>query len=307
MFYFSHQSLVPEDEAKLQIGLAERVVTIEKIERVINVNDLSGKSAAVVARNDIADVIVSCRLPIAVDEDAQGGSLARGTLRRGYDVVAAVVVGAALDRLSQGAVQHNLAPVRSLVTPQERIETWGHRGGVLWLTGLSGAGKSTLACASEKELFYRGWRVMLLDADTLRQTLGSDLGFSEAERAENVRRIGAVAKLLAESGMVAIVACIAPRAVHRLRVRNELGADYHEIYVNAPLEICEQRDVKGLYARAKRGEIASFTGLSDPYEAPVSPDLELRTDLSSPQQCLERLLHYADRKFKPADVRQLAS
>jgi|HubBroStandDraft_1064217.scaffolds.fasta_scaffold22911_4 bifunctional enzyme CysN/CysC len=307
LFHFGRQPLALEDEVKLQVGFAERVATVETIERVIDVNDLTGRPAAAIARNDIADVVLVCRTAIAVDEAADGGHLGRGILRRGYDIIASVVVEAALDARQQPAARRHVTPVRSAVTQRERLEAWGHPGGVLWLTGLSGAGKSTLARAAEKELFHRGWRAVLLDADTLRHTLSTDLGFSEAERAENVRRIGAVAQLLAESGMIAIVACIAPRALYRERLRGELGSRYHEIYVKAPLSVCEQRDVKGLYAKAKRGEITSFTGLSDPYEPPAAPDLEVSTDVLNPQQCVAQLLDYVDRRFRPDDVRQLAS
>jgi bifunctional enzyme CysN/CysC len=307
LFHFGRQPLAPEDEVKVQIGSAERVATVETIERVIDVNDLTSKPAVVVGCNDVADVVVACRTPLAADEGARGGDLARGTLRRGYDLIAAIRVEAALDARQQPAAPRNVTPVASAVAAGERRTAWGHPGGVLWLTGLSGAGKSTLARAAEKELFHRGWRAVLLDADSLRHTLSADLGFSEAERGENVRRIGAVAQLLAESGMIALVACIAPRTLYRERLRSELGAHYHEIYVKAPLSVCEQRDVKGLYAKAKRGEIASFTGLSDPYEAPGAPDLEVSTDLLSPQQCLELLLDYVDRRFRHDDVRQLAS
>jgi bifunctional enzyme CysN/CysC len=307
LFHFGRQPLAPEDEVKVQIGSAERVATVETIERVIDVNDLTSKPAAFVGCNDIADVVVACRTPLAADEGARGGDLGWGILRRGYDVIAAIRVEAALDARQEPAARRNITPVASAVAAGERRAAWGHPGGVLWLTGLSGAGKSTLARAAEKELFHRGWRAVLLDADSLRHTLSADLGFSEAERGENVRRIGAVAQLLAESGMIAVVACIAPRVVYRERLRSELGGHYHEIYVKAPLSVCEQRDVKGLYAKAKRGEIASFTGLSDPYEPPDAPDLEVSTDVLSPQQCLEQLLDYVDRRFRHDDVRQLAS
>jgi bifunctional enzyme CysN/CysC len=200
-----------------------------------------------------------------------------------------------------------MTPVRSAVSAGERAAAWGHPGAVLWLTGFSGAGTSTLAQALEKELFHAGWRTMLLDADTLRHTLNADLGFSEAERAENVRRIGAVAQLVAESGVVAIVACIAPRRIYRDRLRSELGARYHEIHVKAALAVCERRDVDGLHAKAKRGAIAAFTGLSDPYEAPAAPDLEVSTDVLTPRECVDQLLDYVERTLRPADTRQLAS
>jgi bifunctional enzyme CysN/CysC len=305
IFHFGRQPLAVDDNVNLQVGLAERVATVESIERVVDVNDLSGRPAMAIGRNDVADVVVLCRTLIAVDPGGDGGAIGRGTLRRGYDIVASVIVEAALDARQQ--VRRDVTPVHSAVTPAERAAAWGHPGGVLWLTGLSGAGKSTLAQALEKELFHRGWRAVLLDADTLRHSLNDDLGFSEAERAENVRRIGAVAQLLAQNGMIGIVACIAPRVIHRERLRRELGALFHEIYIKAPLAVCERRDAKGLYAKAKRGEIAAFTGLSDRYEPPSAPDLEVCTDVLSPQDCLDRLVEYVGREFRLVQACQAAS
>ncbi|HEV8026010.1 MAG TPA: adenylyl-sulfate kinase [Stellaceae bacterium] len=307
IFHFGHAPLLPGDAVQLQIGLAEHAAVIEAVERVVDVNSLTSHAAAAVQRNDVADVVVTSRSPIAVDDPAQGRHLARGILRRGYEVIAGCLLDAALDVRQPAVALRHVTPVSSALTPAERGAAWGHAGGVLWLTGLSGAGKSTLAHALEKELFRRQWRAVLLDGDTLRQSLNADLGFSEHDRAENVRRIGAVARLLAESGMIAIVACIAPRAAHREAVRNELGSLYHEIYVKAPLAVCEQRDVKGLYAKARRGEIAGFTGLSDPYEPPQAPALEIGTDALTPAECLEHLVLYVEQALRPDNLHRLAS
>jgi len=307
IFHFGHAPLLPGDAVQLQIGLAEHAAVIEAVERVVDVNSLTSHAAAAVQRNDVADVVVTSRSPIAVDDPAQGRHLARGILRRGYEVIAGCLLEAALDVRQPAVALRHVTPVSSALTPAERGAAWGHAGGVLWLTGLSGAGKSTLAHALEKELFRRQWRAVLLDGDTLRQSLNADLGFSEHDRAENVRRIGAVARLLAESGMIAIVACIAPRAAHREAVRNELGSLYHEIYVKAPLAVCEQRDVKGLYAKARRGEIAGFTGLSDPYEPPQAPALEIGTDALTPAECLEHLVRYVEQALRPDNLHRLAS
>jgi bifunctional enzyme CysN/CysC len=307
IFHFGHAPLLPGDAVQLQIGLAEHAAVIEAVERVVDVNSLTSHAAAAVQRNDVADVVVTSRSPIAVDDPAQGRHLARGILRRGYEVIAGCLLEAALDVRQPAVALRHVTPVSSALTPAERGAAWGHAGGVLWLTGLSGAGKSTLAHALEKELFRRQWCAVLLDGDTLRQSLNADLGFSEHDRAENVRRIGAVARLLAESGMIAIVACIAPRAAHREAVRNELGSLYHEIYVKAPLAVCEQRDVKGLYAKARRGEIAGFTGLSDPYEPPQAPALEIGTDALTPAECLEHLVRYVEQALRPDNLHRLAS
>jgi bifunctional enzyme CysN/CysC len=307
IFHFGHAPLAPGDAVELQIGLAEHAAIVESVERVVDVDSLTSHAAPAVKRNDVADIVVTSRAPVAVDDPAQGRHLARGILRRGYEIIAGCLVEAALDVRQPNMVLRHVTPVVSAVTPAERAAACGHAGGVIWLTGLSGAGKSTLARALEKELFRRHWRSLLLDGDTLRQSLNADLGFSEHDRAENVRRIGAVARLVAESGMVAIVACIAPRAAHREALRNELGSLYHEVYVKAPLAVCERRDVKGLYAKARRGEIAGFTGLSDPYEPPQAPALEISTDVLTPAECLEHLLAYVDRAMGASGVRRLAS
>jgi bifunctional enzyme CysN/CysC len=310
LFHFGQAPLVEGEAVKLQIGLAEQAATIAAIESVIDINDLVWRRAAAVARHDIADVVLHCRMPIAVETAAQGRHLGRGILRRGYQIVGGFLIEAVLDApqiAPAPSPARHVTAVTSAVSARERGAAWGHSGGVLWLTGLSGAGKSTLALALERELFRRNWRAVLLDGDSLRGGLNADLGFGEAERAENVRRIGAVAQHLAASGMIAIVACIAPRRSQRARLREALGALYHEIYVKASLEACERRDVKGLYAKARRGEIQSFTGVSDVYEAPAAPQLEIDTDALSPAEGIERLLGYVDRALRPADLRRLAS
>lgn len=187
----------------------------------------------------------------------------------------------------------NLTQVSSKVSPAERNERNGHIGKVIWLTGLSGAGKSTIAMDLERRLFDDGRQVYVLDGDIVRTGLCQDLGFSPKDRAENIRRIGEVALIMANSGLCVIVAFISPFRVDRDRVRDAmLEGCFTEVYVNAPLEVCEQRDTKGLYARAVRGEIADFTGISSPYEPPLSPEVELHTDRLSVAEAVDRILSF---------------
>ncbi|MEG0819094.1 MAG: adenylyl-sulfate kinase, partial [Brevundimonas sp.] len=155
----------------------------------------------------------------------------------------------------------------------------GHQGGVVWLTGLSGAGKSTVAQALQQSLHGRGCRTVLLDGDNLRHGLNRDLGFSDADRSENVRRTGEAARLFAEAGVIAICALISPRQADRDAVRARFDDDR---FVEASLESCRARDPKGLYARASAGVIAEFTGVAAPYEAPTAPDLTVATEQLSP-------------------------
>ncbi len=161
----------------------------------------------------------------------------------------------------------------------------------LWFTGLSGAGKTTISQRVGQELKNRGHLVELLDGDIIRQNLTKGLGFSKADRDENVRRIGFVAHLLCRNGVYVLVAAISPYADSRRYVRELIGDKFIEIYVNSPIEICEARDVKGLYKKARAGEIKHFTGIDDPYEPPTNPDLECRTDLETIEESVAKVLH----------------
>lgn len=164
------------------------------------------------------------------------------------------------------------------VTRERRQTQNNHKSVVLWFTGLSGAGKSTLAHALEEELHQRGCRTYVLDGDNVRHGLCGDLGFSKEDRVENIRRVGELAKLFLESGVITLTAFISPFKSDRELVRKLMPhGDFLEIYCRAPLEVCEERDVKGLYKRARAGEIKDFTGISSPYEAPEKPELVVDT------------------------------
>ncbi len=174
---------------------------------------------------------------------------------------------------STNVVWHN-----ATVTRERRETLNGHRGGLFWFTGLSGAGKSTLAHTVEEKLHQQGYRTFVLDGDNVRHGLCADLGFSEDDRKENIRRIGHMAMLYVEAGIVVLTAFISPFRADRDNVRKIAGADFHEIYCRCRLEICEERDVKGLYKRARAGEIPEFTGISSPYEEPEFADLAVDTE-----------------------------
>jgi adenylylsulfate kinase len=177
------------------------------------------------------------------------------------------------------------------VTPNERAARDGQSGLVVWFTGLSGAGKTTLAVSVERRLFDYGYRTFLIDGDLLRTGLCSDLGFDAADRHENVRRAGVVSGLMASAGLICLTALISPFCSDRLRARSLLPPDgFLEVYVNAPLAVCEARDVKGLYRRARANEIPNFTGISSAYEPPETPDLEVRTDLLTVEESIEAVL-----------------
>ncbi|MFS0758062.1 adenylyl-sulfate kinase [Noviherbaspirillum sp. 1P10PC] len=174
-------------------------------------------------------------------------------------------------------------------TARERLN--GHRAIVIWFTGLSGAGKTTLANALEAELHRQGRRTLVLDGDNVRQGLCSDLGFSAKDRHENLRRVGEMARMTMEAGVITLAAFISPFEEDRARVRDIVGPEnLFEIYVRCPLAVCETRDVKGLYRKARQGEISHFTGVSAPYEEPTSAHLVLDTSVLSASECVGRML-----------------
>ena len=178
-----------------------------------------------------------------------------------------------MEKKSANVVWHN-----ATVTRDRREELNKHRGGVFWFTGLSGSGKSSLAHAVEEELFQKNIRTVVLDGDNVRHGLCGDLGFSDDDRKENIRRISHLAKLFADNGLVVMTAFISPFSVDRDNARKIIGSDFHEIFCDSSVEVCEQRDVKGLYRRARAGEISDFTGISSPYEKPGHPELEINTE-----------------------------
>lgn len=183
------------------------------------------------------------------------------------------------------------------VSTADRWAESGHRSGILWFTGLSASGKTTLAFELERVLFQKGWRVFVLDGDNVRHGLCGDLGFSAEDRSENIRRIGEVAKLFAESGCLVITAFISPYRADRAHVR-EIAQDlFHEVHIATPLSVCEARDPKGLYGKARRGEIEGFTGISAPYEPPSEPNLLLDTSEHGIEESLRCLLQYVEKKF----------
>jgi len=180
---------------------------------------------------------------------------------------------------------------RASVTRDRRHQLNQHKSVILWFTGLSGAGKSTLAHAVEEKLHLSGCRTFVLDGDNVRHGLCGDLGFSDQDRRENIRRIAEVAKLMLEAGVITLTAFISPFNAERQQARELMPTnDFIEIYCQCDIAVCEQRDVKGLYKKARSGEIAQFTGISSPYEPPVNPELIIDTDLFSLDECVEQVL-----------------
>ena len=193
---------------------------------------------------------------------------------------------------SQNVIYHQAS-----VTRERRNQSNNHQSVVLWFTGLSGSGKSTLAHVLEEKLFKKGCKTFVLDGDNVRHGLNSNLDFSDNDRKENIRRIGEVAKLMLESGLIVMTAFISPFREDRVAVRNLISnSDFIEIYCKASLKTCEERDVKGLYKRARAGEIKNYTGIDSPYEAPENPELIIDTDKETLDESVSKIYSFLERK-----------
>lgn len=186
----------------------------------------------------------------------------------------------------------NVIPQEHKINRSDRQKLLGHRSFVIWFTGLSGSGKSTLANLLEQNLHSKGILTCILDGDNIRNGLNKDLGFSENDRIENIRRLGELCRLFTDAGVVVLTAFISPFRSDRSCVRELMGKDFHEVYVKCPLDVCESRDVKGLYSKARKGSISSFTGIDSPYEEPVDPELTIDTSSMTIEESAEVLDKY---------------
>lgn len=194
---------------------------------------------------------------------------------------------------------NNLYPILTQVSKTQRVELLNQHAKLIWFTGLSGSGKSTLAVQLEAQLFAKGYKTYLLDGDNIRTGLNKDLSFTDEGRVENIRRIGEVAKLMLDSGIIVLSAFISPFKSDRDQVKKIVGAEHYiEVFVDTPIEICEQRDVKGLYKKARAGEVKNFTGIDSPYERPENPDIIIPTHQLSVDESLALLLQLVEPKVK---------
>ena len=281
---------------KLKLATQEIDCEVVSVDRVIDASTLETVGDGQrnhVARNDVAEVTLQTRTPIVCDNHDRLSLLGRFVIMDNRHVAGGGIIfgGVYTDRAK--VKSRNIFWSEGQVTTQQRALRNGHKGAVVWLTGLSGAGKSTIAHALERELFNQQMHTYVLDGDNIRHGLNSNLGFSPDDRIENIRRVGETAKLMADSGTIVITAFISPYLVDRRRAREitlEGGFDFFEIFVNAPIEVCEQRDPKSLYKKARAGEIKGFTGIDAPYEAPDNPEIVIHTDKQSVNECVAAIL-----------------
>lgn len=210
-----------------------------------------------------------------------------------------ISLGEDIEKISATEVRKsmNLTPVKHSVKVDERAKRFGHQGGIIWFTGLSGSGKSTLAKELERKLFDKGYNVFMLDADNIRDGLNSNLGFSNEDRNENIRRVGEVASLFADAGFIVLSAFISPFKEERKRALEAHPENFHEIYLSADLDTCELRDTKGLYKKARSGEIKDFTGIDSPYEIPENSSLVIDTKNLDVDQSVDKLLDFILKKI----------
>jgi bifunctional enzyme CysN/CysC len=297
LFWMGDRPLTLGRRYKVKLLTQEIECQVASIDRVIDASSLETSSSIrrSVGRNEVAEITVQTRGPIVLDNYDRLAVSGRFVLVDENDVAGGGIVfgGQYLERAP--ARSSNISWSEGQVNLRERIERNGHRGLVVWLTGLSGAGKSTLAYALERELFDRQMHVCVMDGDNLRHGLNANLSFSPEDRVENIRRAAEVAKLMATTGLVVITSFISPYRADRLKARQIVssgGVEFVEVHVSAPIEVCESRDPKALYQKARAGLIRSFTGIDAPYEVPEDPELILRTEQESVEECLNRLLAF---------------
>jgi bifunctional enzyme CysN/CysC len=289
MIWMSEKPLVASRQYLLQSGTARSICTPSKPKYRIDLQTLEHEACKTLAMNEIGVCDIALDRKIAFEPYALNRALGAFILidRLTHETVAAGMITHALRR-SQNVHLQNLS-----VDPAARAAIKGQKPCTIWMTGLSGAGKSTIANVVEKKLNALGKHTVLLDGDNLRHGLNKDLGFTEQDRAENIRRVAEVSKLMMEAGLIALVSFISPFRAERKMARELIGeAQFIEVFVDTPLQEAEARDVKGLYKKARAGEIPNFTGISSPYEAPENPELRLETVGQSPEELAEEILTF---------------
>lgn len=298
LFWMGSAPLCPGKTYKLRLSTQEVDCRVDMLIKVMDGATLETISRpgpdAFVQRHEVAELYLRTARPLLFDAYSEMVPTGRFVLQDGaYIAGGGIILDDDYPRRSLGSA-HKSTHIywrAGSVTLQERQARRAQKGCILWLTGLPSSGKTTIANELERRLFARGLDVYVLDGDKLRHGLCSDLGFSLKDRKENIRRAGEVAKLFADAGFICITAFISPYRTDRAMVRGLVNeGQFIEVYVNAPLEVCEQRDPKGLYPKARAGEIKNFTGISAPYEAPTHPEIELRTDQLSVAETVEKVL-----------------
>jgi len=295
LFWIGADSLRPGGRYRLKLATQDvecQVVTVANVTDAATLNAAPAERAEV-RINEIAEVTLQTRAPLVLDNYERISGMGRFVLTEGSNLAGGGIISGAVYSSRREIKSENIFWSESDITAERRAIRNQHRGAVVWLTGLSGAGKSTIARGLEKELFRLSMHTYVLDGDNLRHGLNANLGFSPEDRAENIRRVGEVAKLMADAGMVVITSFISPYRADRARARTialQGGAEFVEIFVDAPLAVCEKRDPKGLYQKARAGELKGFTGIDAPYQPPEDPEIAVRTHEQTAEESVGRIL-----------------
>ena len=308
LFWMGKRNLVIGARCKLKLATQELDAEVVSIEKIIDASTLENVAEGrdFIARNDVAEITIQTRGALVMDNAERNPLLGRFVIVDQRNVAGGGIIfgGVYTDRTR--VKSQNIFWSEGEITGAKRALRNGHKGAVVWLTGLSGSGKSTISQALERELFAIGLHVYVLDGDNIRHGLNSNLGFSPEDREENIRRVAEVGKLMADAGLIVITAFISPYRQDRRRAREialEGGVDFIEVFVDAPVEVCEQRDPKGLYKKARAGEIKEFTGISAPYEAPEDPEIAVRTDRLSLAESVTTIIEHLRPRLKAdADI-----
>ncbi|MEI7668752.1 MAG: adenylyl-sulfate kinase [Pseudomonadota bacterium] len=298
IFWLGNNPLQKNKRYKLKIATIEINAELREIEQVVDTNDLARIKAEQVERGGVAEVIFQLRGQAGVDEFSANARTGRFVIIEDYDVCGGGIIDLQGFTNQRNLVKSsNITQVDFKITSEQRALLNHHNGGILWFTGLSGSGKSTLALELQQRLFAKGYQVYILDGDNIRAGLNRDLGFSNQDRTENIRRISEVAKLFAEAGMIVITSFISPFEEDRQKARL-IGEEYfNEVYIKADVATCRSRDPKGLYKKADKDEIAEFTGISSPYEEPKNSDLIIDSSELSIDESVALLMEFVRKKF----------
>jgi bifunctional enzyme CysN/CysC len=303
LFWMGKRNLTVGERYKLKLTTQELDAEVVSIERIIDASTLDTLPGdrGYIARNDVAEITIQTRGALAFDNADRNALLGRFVIVDNRNVAGGGIIfgGTYTDRTHPKSA--NIFWSEGTVTQVRRFARNGHKGAIVWFTGLSGSGKSTLSKALDRELFNLGMQTYILDGDNIRHGLNSNLGFSPEDRVENIRRVAETARLMADAGVVVITAFISPYQADRQRARAiacESDVDFYEVFVNTPLEVCEQRDTKGLYKKARAGDIKEFTGIDAPYEAPTNPEIVVETGKQSVGESIAHVLEFLRERLK---------
>ena len=297
LFWMGKRHLNVGERYKLKLTTQELDAEVVSIEKIIDASTLEAAASdrKYIAKNDVAEVTIQTRGALVMDNADRNALMGRFVIVDNRQVAGGGIIfgGTYTDRSK--VKSQNIFWSEGEVTAKHRALRNGHKGAIVWLTGLSGSGKSTVSHALERELFNSNHHTYILDGDNVRHGLNSNLGFSPEDRTENIRRVAEAAKLLGDAGVIVITAFISPYLADRQRAREIAlagGVEFIEVFVDTPIEVCEERDPKGLYKKARAGEIAEFTGITAPYEAPVQPEVTIHTDRQSLGESVATILEF---------------